>query len=396
MLNRGHKSEVFLAFLILGMTSFGGPFAHIGYFRREFVERRRWVTATQFGQLLAICQLLPGPASSQLGFILGLLRGGPAGACAAFLAFTLPSALLLVAFASAMPHLSGPVAAGAIHGLKLVACAVVTDALLGMSGSLCPDNRRRVIALLAALVLIVAGSAWMQIAVVAGGAMAGLAFCRRLPALSALPISVRYGKRSSLLLGSLFLLLLVALPLVAQAGDGLIAVADAFYRAGALVFGGGHVVLPLLEESVVATGWIDANTFLAGYGAAQAVPGPMFAFSAYLGAGIDSGYGGWITAATALLMIFLPGLLLVSAVLPLWQTIASRPAASSAIAGVNAAVVGVLGAALYDPIIASSLLTLTDVAIAMAGFLILRIARLSPLIVVVWCVGATALAAYLQ
>jgi chromate transporter len=395
MSHKGSIADVFLAFLKLGLTSFGGPFAHIGYFRREFVDRRNWVTEGQYGQLLAICQLLPGPASSQLGFALGLLRGGAAGACAAFVGFTLPSALLLVVFASAAPRLTGPVAEGAMHGLKLVACAVVADALLGMAGKLCPDIRRRVMALLAAAALIVAGSAWLQIAVVGCGALAGLAFCRNLPAFNESPVDVAYGKRVGVMLGFLFLLLLVALPLAALTGDGLVAVADAFYRAGALVFGGGHVVLPLLEESVVAPGWIDEGSFLAGYGAAQAVPGPMFAFSAYLGVGIDSGHGSGLTAATALLMIFLPGLLLVSAVLPLWQTISARPEATSAIAGINAAVVGVLGAALYDPLITSSLLSLTDLAIAAAGFLMLRTGRVSPLLVVVWCVAAAVAARFL-
>ena len=330
--------DVFTTFLKLGLTSFGGPIAHLGYFRRELVERRHWVSESQFSQLLAICQFLPGPASSQLGFSLGLLRAGWLGAMAAFLAFTLPSALLLVGFASILPLLSGQVGEAAIHGLKLVACAVVADAVLGMSRSLCPDTRRRSIAIVAASALLLLDSAWSQMLVVLGGAIAGVLFCKASVAEASGHIQVAYGKRFGLILFGIFSLLLITFAwLPAQAG--LYAIAQAFYRAGALVFGGGHVVLPLLEDSVVVTGWVSNESFLAGYGAAQAVPGPMFALSAYLGAIIPGEHGSWSGASIALLFMFLPGFLLLAAVLPMWQAISHNPVAANAISGGNASVV---------------------------------------------------------
>lgn len=376
--------EVFLTFLKLGLTSFGGPVAHLAYFHKELVERKQWVTEAQYSQLLAICQFLPGPASSQLGFALGLLRGGWLGAIAAFLAFTLPSALLLIAFASALPSLSGGIGEAAIHGLKLVACAVVADAVLGMSQKLCPDVQRRSIAIFAACVLMFSGSAAMQIVVVLVGAVAGVWLCKTDSQLDGASLTVSYGKRAGLALFVIFLVLLGSLSFAPQ--QSLLMIADAFYRAGALVFGGGHVVLPLLEESVVATGWVGQEQFLAGYGATQAIPGPMFAFSAYLGALSPTESSSWLSAAVALLFIFLPGFLLLLAALPLWQSIASKPKAANAIAGVNAAVVGLLGAALYDPIFVSGVESGRDMAIVIVAFGMLRVWKLSPLYVVVGCV----------
>ncbi|PLX97479.1 MAG: chromate ion family chromate transporter, partial [Desulfuromonas sp.] len=350
---------VFYTFLKLGFTSFGGPVAHLGYFRKELVERRGWVSDSQFGQLLAICQFLPGPASSQLGFVLGLLRGGWPGALAAFLGFTLPSALLLLLFAALLPYLSGPIGLAAIHGLKLVACAVVADAVLGMFLKLCPDLPRRIIAVAAAGLLLLAGSAWLQLLVVLGGALAGLALCRTAAEERSDLIHPGYGKRFALtLLGVFAVLLLLFLALPAE--RGLFALAEAFYSAGALVFGGGHVVLPLLEESVVASGWVAQESFLAGYGASQAIPGPMFAFSAYLGALVPTGFPAWLGGAVALVFIFLPGFLLVAAVLPLWQAISRYRPTANAIVGVNAAVVGLLGAAFYDPILTSGIASVAD------------------------------------
>jgi chromate transporter len=319
---------------------------------------------------------------------MGFLRAGWLGAVAAFLAFTLPSALLLTAFAYLLPLMSGQPGVSVVHGLKLVASAIVADAVLGMSRNLCPDIQRRTIALLAAGTLLLATSAWTQILVVICGAAAGLLICRNLPSINDAHLKVSIGKRNALVLFTAFCFLLIALPLLAQFQGALFSIADAFYRAGALVFGGGHVVLPLLEESVVSTGWVTEERFLAGYGAAQAIPGPMFAFSAYLGAIIPSGYASWLTAAVALMFMFLPGFLLVSATLPAWQAISHEPKAASAIAGVNAAVVGILGAALYDPIITSSIHSGTDMAVALTGFGMLTIWRLSPLWVVVWSVGA--------
>lgn len=391
-LSRGGAVEVLTTFLKLGMTSFGGPIAHLGYFRKELVERRHWVSESQFSQLLAICQFLPGPASSQLGFSLGLLRAGWPGAMAAFLAFTLPSALLLVVFASILPLLSGQVGEAAIQGLKLVACAVVADAVLGMSRTLCPDTRRRSIAIVAASALLLMDSAWSQILVVLGGAIAGVLFCKASVAEVKDHIQVRYGKRFGLFLFAIFLLLLITFAW-APAEAGLYAVAQAFYRAGALVFGGGHVVLPLLEDSIVATGWVSSESFLAGYGAAQAVPGPMFSLSAYLGAIIPGAHSSWSGASIALLFMFLPGFLLLAAVLPMWQAISHNPVAANAISGVNAAVVGLLGAALYDPIFTSGIASGSDLAIVIIGFGMLTIWRLSPLYVVIWCVAASVLQA---
>lgn len=385
----GSALEVFTTFLKLGLTSFGGPIAHLGYFRRELVERRKWIGDSEFAQLLALCQFLPGPASSQLGFSLGLLRAGWAGAFAAFVAFTLPSAFLLFAFAALLPQLSGAAGDAAIHGLKLVALSVVAQGVLGMTRPLCPDAPRMTIATLAAVAILVSGPAWVQLLAVALGGVAGIAFCRGVQPVAGGGLHLRYGPALGWVLLAVFALLLVGLPLAAQGRDGLLVVADAFYRAGALVFGGGHVVLPLLEEAVVAPGWISQDEFLAGYGAAQAVPGPMFTLSAYLGARLPGGEGGLIGASVALGAIFLPGFLLVAGVLPLWRAIAGRPTAARAIAGVNAAVVGLLGAALYDPVWTSAVRGPMDVAIALVGFMLLVAWRASPLIVVAWCVVAS-------
>ena len=389
-------TEVFAAFLKLGLTSFGGPIAHLGYFRREFVERRAWIDESQFAQLLALCQFLPGPASSQLGFSIGLLRAGWAGALAAFIAFTLPSALLLFAFAAALPRISGEIGDPALHGLKLVALAVVAQGVLGMSRQLCPDAPRMTVAVLAAVLILVSGQAWMQLLVVALGGIAGLAFCRGVQPVPGGGLHLRYGPALGWTLLATFALLLVGLPLVAHGRDGLLAVAEAFYRAGALVFGGGHVVLPLLEETVVEPGWISREEFLAGYGAAQAVPGPMFTLAAFLGARLPGGEGGMVGAALALGAVFLPGFLLVGGVLPLWRAIAGRPTAARAIAGVNAAVVSILAAALYDPVWTSAVRGPVDLAIAAVGFALLVAWRTSPLLVVAWCVVASVAASMLS
>ncbi len=390
-INQGSPAEVFMAFLKLGLTSFGGPVAHLGYFRKELVERRSWVSESQFGQLLAICQFLPGPASSQLGFSLGLARAGWLGALAAFIAFTLPSALLLIGFASVLPALSGPVGEAAIHGLKIVAFAVVADAVLGMSKKLCPDIRRATIAIVSAGVLLFIGNAWLQLLVVMGGAIAGIYLCRASAAEIASQIPIHYGRKLGGILLLLFIGLLAGLPLFTTQNATLISMADAFYRAGALVFGGGHVVLPLLEDSVVSSGWITSETFLAGYGASQAIPGPMFAFSAYLGAVTPTGHNEWLGATIALLFMFIPGFLLVAGVLPFWRAISNNTAVARAVAGVNAAVVGLLAAALYDPIFISAIQSITDLAIGLIAFALLSVWRLSAIVAVVWSVTASIL-----
>ncbi len=388
---QGSSAEVFIAFLKLGVTSFGGPVAHLGFFRKELVERRNWVSESQFSQLLAICQFLPGPASSQLGFSLGLARAGWLGALAAFFAFTLPSALLLIGFASILPAISGPVGEAAIHGLKIVAFAVVADAVFSMSKKLCPDIQRATIAILSAGVLLLIGNAWIQLLVVFGGAIAGIYLCRGGTTEIASQIPIHYGKKLGGILLLLFFGLLVGLPLFATPNASLISMAEAFYRAGALVFGGGHVVLPLLEDSVVSSGWISSETFLAGYGASQAIPGPVFAFSAYLGAVTPTGQNEWLGASIALLFMFMPGFLLVAGVLPFWRAISHNTAVARAVAGVNAAVVGLLAAALYDPIFISAIQSAADMAIGMVAFAMLFVWRLSAIAVVVWSVVASVL-----
>lgn len=381
--------EVLLTFLRLGLTSFGGPIAHIGFFRKELVEKKGWVSDSHFTQLMALCQFLPGPASSQLGFALGLTRAGWAGAISAFTAFTLPSVCLMIAFAWLLPNLTGPLSLAAIHGLKLVACAVVLDAIIGMYRNLCPDNERRSIAIVAAVILILAASAKLQIIVVLLGAIAGLALCRGKLTDVENNLSPGLSKRFGLVMLVLFALILVGLPIVSVYQGGLVSIAEAFYRAGALVFGGGHVVLPLLEESIVGSGWVSDDQFLAGYGAAQAIPGPMFAFSAYLGAIIPSAHSSMTTATVALMFMFLPGFLLVAAGLPAWQWISEQPRAASAIAGVNAAVVGILMAALYDPIVTSAIGSAADLAIAAIAFMVISVWKRSPLWAVLCCVGAS-------
>ena len=386
--NKGSAGEVFVTFLKLGLTSFGGPIAHLAYFRHEVVTKRKWLDDSHFSQLLALCQFLPGPASSQLGFSLGLLRAGWPGALVAFLAFTLPSAFLLFVFAAFLPQLSGTVGQAGIHGLKLVALAVVAHGVLSMTRQLCPDSQRATIAAVVAAVILVSGLAWMQVLAIGLGAVAGLTFCRDVKPVAAVNFDLRYGGGLAFTLLALFAALLVGLPFVAQSQDGVLNVANAFYRAGALVFGGGHVVLPLLKELVVTPGWISADDFLAGYGAAQAVPGPMFTLAAYLGARLPGSMGGLPGAAMALSAIFLPGFLLVAGILPLWSVVAGRRLAARAIAGVNAAVVGILAAALYDPVWTSAVQGPIDLAISLIGFTLLVAWRMSALLVVLWCVVA--------
>jgi chromate transporter len=380
--------EVFTAFLKLGLSSFGGPIAHIGYFHREFVERRRWVDEARYAQLLAVSQFLPGPASSQVGFSLGILRAGWRGGLAAFVGFTLPSALLMFGFAYLTPRLDQPYGEALLHAFKLVAVAVVAQGVLTMAQKLTPDAARRLIAVAAALVIIFTGSASMQVIVVALGAVCGLLLCRDAEHVSHASLDVRYTARTGALLLGLFAVLLM-FALLPQAEQHLLGAARAFYRTGALVFGGAHVVLPLLEEAVVDPGWISEDEFLAGYGAAQAVPGPMFSVAAFLGARLDPIPPSALSATVSLLAIFLPGLLLVAGVLPMWSMIASHKRAASALAGINAAVVGLLGAALYDPVWKSAILTPADFAIALASFTLLQLRRTSVLFVLAWCVAAS-------
>lgn len=378
---RGNAAEVFLAFLKLGLTSFGGPIAHLGYFREELVARRRWLDDHAYADLVALCQFLPGPTSSQVGFSLGLMRAGWLGALSAFLGFTLPSALILLLFALAAPAIGGAVGTGALHGLKIVAVAIVAQAVWGMARNLCPDRERATIAVVAvALMAFVPGSFGM-LGAIALGALAGLVFCREeirpVSGHVAVPVS-RWAAGAAMLL---FLVLLLVLPLLAEQSQAL-AVIDRFYRAGALVFGGGHVVLPLLDAEVVRGGWVTHDAFLAGYGAAQAVPGPLFTFAAYLGAVLGPEPHGILGAGLALLAIFLPGFLVLIGILPFWDQFRTKSIGQSLMRGANAAVVGILAMALYSPVFTSAIADPGDFALALAGLVALLVWKAPPWLVV--------------
>jgi chromate transporter len=391
----GSASEVLAVFLKLGLTSFGGPVAHLGYFRREFVERRRWLDDEAFTDLVGLCQFLPGPASSQVGFSIGLLRAGWLGGLAAWCGFTLPSVLLLLAFAMVAPKLNGPLGNGLVHGLKLVAVAVVAQAVWDMARRLCPDRRRAAIALITLVLLSLLTTVYAQLIVIALGALLGWALCRPSQPVSAAQAGAGQGYAFRVAhaasIGSLvlFFALLFGLPALTQAYPLLPAkIFDAFYRSGALVFGGGHVVLPLLEQQTVATGWVTSADFLAGYGAAQAVPGPLFTFAAFLGWTIGPRLNHWVGAALATAGIFLPGLLLVVAALPYWQALRARPSMAALLAGVNAAVVGLLAMALYSPVWVSAVRSGRDFAIAAVALLLLTRWKAPPLLVVGLCAAA--------
>lgn len=373
----GSVGEVFRAFLKLGVTSFGGPVAHLGYFRDELVLRRRWLDEGAYAETVALCQFLPGPASSQVGFALGLQRAGFAGALAAWTAFTLPSAIILFSFAYGAEALTGPIGQALVHGLKLVAVPIVAHAIWGMARSLTPDLPRAAIATAALLLATFVPTALGQVGAIAAGGAVGLWLCKKGTPPAQPTIVPRVGRRAGLLCLAAFLALLFGLPLAALlSGSHGLALFDALYRAGALVFGGGHVVLPVLETEVVRSGWVSKDGFLAGYGAAQAVPGPLFTFASYLGAvgGPEpNGVGG---AAIALVAIFLPGLLLLVGALPFWTVMRERNWAQAALAGTNAAVVGILSRAFLDPVCSSAIEAPVDIAIAAAGFVALSFAKI--------------------
>jgi chromate transporter len=374
---------IFLAFLRLGLISFGGPIAHLGYFRSEFVNRRKWLSDEAYSDIVALSQFVPGPASSQTGFALGLMQGGLPCGLAAWAGFTLPSAVLMILAAYGLAYAEGSAAQGLIHGLKLLAVAVVAQAVWSMGRNLCPDQARAGFALVAAATLIAMPSAGLQLAIIAAGALFGLGFLRSNTQATPASFGIQISRTSALLAICAFFLLLAALPAIAALSqNGVAALANAFYRAGALVFGGGHVVLPLLQETVVKPAWVGRDEFLAGYGAAQALPGPLFTFSAFLGAKSSVGPGGVAGALVALIAIFLPGMLLVYGVLPFWDRLRTRTAIRGALNGVNAAVVGILGAALYEPIWTSTILRPIDAALALLAFAALTVARL-PIFVVV-------------
>ena len=383
---RGRAAEVFRVFLGLGLTSFGGPVAHLGYFREAFVVRHKWISDRAYADLVALCQFLPGPASSQVGMAIGLMRAGYLGLFAAWAAFTLPSAIILVAFAYGAGTLEAVAGTGWIQGLKAAAVAVVAHAVLGMARSLTPDKERATIAVAGMIGAMLIPFAAGQVLVIVLGGLIGLAWLR--PAVGpaeedeALAVAVR--RRTALLFLALFLALLVILPILAAAmPDATLRLIDGFYRAGSLVFGGGHVVLPLLQAEVVGTGMVDREAFLAGYGAAQAVPGPLFTFAAYLGAVMQTPPSGIVGASIALIAIFVPSALLILGALPFWDRLRSAPLAQRALAGVNAAVVGLLAAALYDPVFTEGVTSPLAMAIAAACFVALAAWRVPAWAVVI-------------
>lgn len=375
--------EVFVVFLRLGVTSFGGPIAHLGYFRAELVERRKWLSDQNYAELVALCQFLPGPASSQVGFGLGLYRSGFRGAIAAFVAFTLPSAALMLAFAYGASFLDGIVGEGLIAGLKIVAVAIVAQAVLGMARTLTPDVRRASIAAIAAVSALMIPGSFGQIAAIILGVVAGLFLCRTAASNRPIPLHFQVTRRVGVVCLVMFCALLVGGSILGSRIEGP-PLFDAFYRAGSLVFGGGHVVLPLLEAGVVAPGWVTNEQFLTGYGAAQAVPGPLFTFASYLGAVSTAGPGGIVGALIALAGIFLPGFLLLVGVLPFWNTLRTHVWAQSAIAGANAAVVGILAAALYSPVFTSAVMSTSNFALALVCFVLLVTWKTSPWVVVLF------------
>ncbi|MFK8330561.1 chromate efflux transporter [Pseudomonas sp. BJa5] len=376
--------QVFLIFLRLGLTSFGGPIAHLGYFRDEFVTRRGWLGERSYADLLALCQFLPGPASSQVGIALGLSQAGYRGALAAWLGFTLPSAVLLTGFALGLASLGQAMPAGVLQGLKVVAVAVVAQAVWGMARNLCPDAPRIALMVLATTLVLLVPSAWGQVGVIVAAGVAGLVMFKPAQRQAHEPLPVAVSRRAGLCWLTLFVLLLLGMPLLAGLWqDPTLSRLEAFYRSGSLVFGGGHVVLPLLQAEVVSPGWVSNETFMAGYGAAQAMPGPLFTFAAFLGASMHGIYG----AVLCLGAIFLPSFLLVFGALPFWAQWRRNLRMQAAMFGINAAVVGLLLAALYQAAW-SAILQLQDFVLALVALLALMVWRLPPWLVVVGCAVA--------
>ena len=392
---RGSAVEVLWAALRLGLTSFGGPVAHLGYFRADYVERRKWIDERSYADLVALCQFLPGPASSQVSIGIGMLRAGLLGGLAAWIGFTLPSAIALILFALGLRSLDVS-DAGWLHGLKIVAVAVVAQAVWGMARTLAPDRPRATIAILAAVGVLAAPTATVQVAViVAAGLVGWLRFNTGDTPPDETRLRVPVPRWFAALCWVVFVGMLVALPLARRFVDAYpLALVDSFFRVGSLVFGGGHVVLPLLQAEVVPPGWVTQEQFIAGYGATQAVPGPLFTFSAYLGAVAGPEPHGWVGGALALVAIFAPSFLLVAGSLPLWDALRTRGAFQGALRGVNAAVVGILGAALYSPVWTSGVTGPLDLGLALAAFGLLQVWRVPPwLVVVLTALGGMGIAA---
>jgi len=381
-----HRSAwtVFLIFLRLGLTSFGGPVAHLGYFRDEFVTRRKWLTERSYADLVALCQFLPGPASSQVGIALGLSRAGYTGALAAWAGFTLPSAIALILFAMGITSYGDAIPLGVLHGLKVAAVVVVAQAVWGMGKNLCPDVPRVSIMAASTCFVLLVPSALGQVSVIAIAALVGLLLFKPEQAVAHDPLPITVGRRIGFFWLVLFLALLIGLPILAALyPNHTLAMVDTFFRTGSLVFGGGHVVLPLLQAEVVPAGWVNNDTFLAGYGAAQAVPGPLFTFTAFLGASMNDAPGGWLGGMICLLAIFVPSFLLVMGALPFWESLRRNVRTQAALSGVNAAVVGLLLAALYQPVWSSAIHEPKDFGLALVALVALMFWKLPPWMVVV-------------
>jgi chromate transporter len=393
----GSSLEVLLVFAKLGVTCFGGPIAHLGYFRDELVVRRRWLDDQAYGDLVALCQFLPGPASSQVGISIGILRAGLWGGLAAWIGFTLPSAVALILFAYGVAAFGGAVHAGWLHGLKVVAVAVVAQAVWGMAKTFCPDRARITLALIAAIGTLAWPTSWGQIAVIAGGGLVGWrGLSAKAGTPSSIPLRLTIGRKLAVGAWAVFFGLLLLLPILASLVPlPVLAVIDGFYRAGSLVFGGGHVVLPLLQAQVVPPGWIGNDLFLAGYGAAQAVPGPLFTFAAYLGTLMVPEPNGWLGGVICLAAIFLPSFLLVVGALPFWESLRAKATMQAILKGVNAAVVGLLLAALYYPVWTSAIRSSSDIELALAAFGLLVFWNIPPwLVVALSALGAMAVSTF--
>lgn len=385
--------EILTAFLKLGLTSFGGPVAHLGYFREEVVVRRKWLDEAAYADLVALCQFLPGPASSQVCFALGLKRGGLAGGLIASLAFTLPSAVAMILFALGIARLGDLEHAGWLQGLKTAAVGVVANAVWGMSRSLCPDLPRVGLAAAAAVLALLVPGVGGQLGAIGGGALIGWLLYRQAVGETPAPHPAAGGsRRRGAVALAVFTVLLAALPTLAAVVDSTaLAMFDRFYRSGSLVFGGGHVVLPLLRAEVVPPGWVGDDTFLAGYGAAQAVPGPLFTFSAFLGASMQPSPNGWAGGMWCLVAIFLPALLLVGGALPFWEKLRASRTAQAALRGTNAAVVGILAAALWRPVITEGVHTPVHAMLAVAAFVVLAVTKVPAWLVVAASAGLGAI-----
>ena len=375
---------VFWIFLRLGLTSFGGPVAHLGYFREEFVARRQWLSDRSYADLVALCQFLPGPASSQVGIALGFSRAGYSGALAAWAGFTLPSAIALILFALGISSAGSDLSAGALQGLKIVAVAVVAQAVWGMARSLCTDAKRITIMMLATCAVLLMPSVWSQVGVIIVAGLAGVVLFKPGQLAPHDPLPIQISRRTGAFWLTLFFIILIALPLASESlPNQALEIVDAFYRAGSLVFGGGHVVLPLLQTEVVPTGWVDEQVFLAGYGATQAMPGPLFTFAAFLGASMSSAPSGWLGGMIALISIFVPSFLLVVGALPFWEPLRQNLRTQAALGGINASVVGLLLAALYQPVWTSAILSPQDFGLALIAFVALMFWKLPPWLVVI-------------